>query len=55
MIDRRELAEHLRLFGEIGVDGISRDPAWRDRADLERAAVIGRQNPISPINPTMTK
>ena len=36
MIDRRELAEHLRLFGEIGVDGISRDPAWRDRADLER-------------------
>ena len=40
MIDRRELAEHLRLFGEIGVDGISRDPAWRDRGDLERAAVI---------------
>ena len=37
MIDRREVAEHLRLFGEIGVDGISRDPAWRDRADLERA------------------
>ena len=35
MIDRRALAEHLRLFGEIGVDGISRDPAWRDRAGLE--------------------
>jgi DNA polymerase len=40
MIDRRELAEHLRLFGEIGVDGISRDPAWRDRADLERGAPV---------------
>jgi uracil-DNA glycosylase len=36
MIDRRELAEHLRLFGEIGVDGISRDPAWRNRTDLDR-------------------
>jgi DNA polymerase len=34
MIDRRALAEHLRLFGEIGVDGISRDPAWRARAGL---------------------
>ncbi|HEY7473663.1 MAG TPA: uracil-DNA glycosylase [Vicinamibacterales bacterium] len=32
MIDRRELAGHLRLFGEIGVDGISRDPVWRARA-----------------------
>ncbi|HYN07858.1 MAG TPA: uracil-DNA glycosylase [Vicinamibacterales bacterium] len=32
MTDRRELAEHLRLFGEIGVDGISRDPIWRERS-----------------------
>jgi uracil-DNA glycosylase len=32
MIDRRELAEHLRLFGELGVDGISRDPIWRERS-----------------------
>jgi uracil-DNA glycosylase len=32
MIDRRELAEHLRLFGELGVDGISRDPTWRQRS-----------------------
>jgi DNA polymerase len=42
MIDRRELAEHLRLFGEIGVDGISRDPVWRDRPGdhaAERAAL----------------
>ena len=32
MIDPRELAEHLRLFGEIGVAGVSRDRAWRTRA-----------------------
>ena len=32
MIDRREIAEHLRLFGEIGVNGISREASWRDRS-----------------------
>ena len=31
MIDRRAIAEHLRLFGEIGVNGISREASWRDR------------------------
>jgi DNA polymerase len=29
----RELADHLQYFKEIGVDGISRDPAWRQRGD----------------------
>ena len=27
----RELADHLKYFQEIGVDGVSRDPAWRKR------------------------
>ncbi|HJU42135.1 MAG TPA: uracil-DNA glycosylase [Vicinamibacterales bacterium] len=27
----RELAEHLKYFAEIGVDGVSRDPRWRQR------------------------
>jgi uracil-DNA glycosylase family 4 len=41
MTVRREIAEHLRLFGEIGVDGISQDPAWRDRAShAERASDV---------------
>jgi len=34
MIDknaRAELAGHLRLFAETGIDGVSRDPAWRRR------------------------
>jgi uracil-DNA glycosylase len=29
----RELADHLQYFSEIGVDGVSRDAAWRRRAD----------------------
>jgi DNA polymerase len=33
MIDRRACADHLRFFAEMGVDGISRDPAWRTRVD----------------------
>ncbi len=31
---RRALAEHLRFFAELGVEGVSGDPAWRARADL---------------------
>jgi uracil-DNA glycosylase family 4 len=27
-----QLAEHLRFAAELGVDGVSRDPAWRGRA-----------------------
>jgi uracil-DNA glycosylase family 4 len=29
----RELADHLQYFSEIGVDGVNRDPKWRQRAD----------------------
>jgi uracil-DNA glycosylase len=28
----RDLAEHLKYFLELGVDGVSRDPKWRARA-----------------------
>jgi len=30
-MDRAQLEEHLRFAAELGVDGISRDPLWRDR------------------------
>jgi DNA polymerase len=30
---RQQLAEHLAFFGELGVDGISRDPEWTVRSD----------------------
>lgn len=29
---RAELATHLRLFAEMGAEGVSRDPAWRRRS-----------------------
>jgi DNA polymerase len=32
----REIAEHLRYYAEIGVTGLSRDPAWRERAEEVR-------------------
>ncbi len=47
MTVRREIAEHLRLFGEIGVDGISRDPAWRDRAQ----GAAGELTVVEPSEP----
>ena len=31
-MDPRQVAEHLRLFQEMGVTGISRDARWRSRA-----------------------
>lgn len=31
MTDRRALAEHLRLYQELGVTGVSRDAIWRER------------------------
>ena len=31
-MDRSHIAEHLRFFADLGVTGISRDPAWRRRA-----------------------
>jgi len=34
-MDRDQLREHLKFAAEIGVDGVSRDPAWRSRAEPE--------------------
>jgi uracil-DNA glycosylase family 4 len=31
----REFADHLKYYAEIGVDGVSRDPKWRQRAAAE--------------------
>ena len=37
-MDPRDLANHLRFFEELGVTGISRDPAWRTRQPAAPAA-----------------
>ncbi len=31
-MDTRELLDHLKFYQELGVSGISRDPAWRHRS-----------------------
>jgi DNA polymerase len=38
-MDQDQLAEHLRFAAELGIAGVSRDPAWRSRA----AAAIEHQ------------
>lgn len=37
-MSRQDLANHLRFYQELGVAGVSRDPAWRKRVEAERAA-----------------
>jgi uracil-DNA glycosylase family 4 len=32
-MDRGQLAEHLKFAAELGIAGVSRDPAWRARPD----------------------
>jgi len=32
-LDRDQLIEHLRFAAELGVEGVSRDPAWRARTE----------------------
>jgi DNA polymerase len=36
-MDRQDLLEHLRFAQELGVAGVSRDPAWRTRVEPEAA------------------
>jgi len=36
-MDRDQLVEHLTFASELGVTGVSRDPAWRRRDDASRA------------------
>jgi DNA polymerase len=48
MIPRRDLADHLRFFEELGVRGISRDPRWR-----ERAASASADQPVVPAVPVV--
>jgi len=45
---RQQLAEHLAFFGELGVDGISRDPEWTVRSGaVGRSA--DRQSRVVPV------
>jgi uracil-DNA glycosylase len=39
MSDRDQLIEHLRVFADLGVNGMSRDPSWRVRQARTQEAV----------------
>jgi len=46
---RTGLADHLRLFAQFGVEGVSRDPAWRRRpADGTKAQAVADPAPPEP-------
>src|SRR3977135_3531328 len=48
--DRDQLAEHLRFAAELGVAGVSRDPAWRVRGDsLGPSIVAAVEDPLKAV------
>src|SRR3954464_4815260 len=52
-MDRDQIAEHFRFAAELGVAGISRDPAWRARAaDTDEGRVRPGSDPgLTPSTP----
>jgi DNA polymerase len=46
-MDHRLLADHLRFFSELGVSGVSRDPAWRRREGASPAVREPASEPMS--------
>jgi uracil-DNA glycosylase len=44
---RDQLAEHLKFAAELGVTGISKDPAWRTRVDDRRGRI--EASPEAPV------
>jgi len=51
-VDRDQLTEHLRFAAELGVAGVSRDAAWRTRA--EAAAPAPEVRPGSDLGQTLS-
>ncbi len=50
MSDRSPLAKHLEFFSELGVNGISRDPAWRARANPSAECLAPGGDPSVPVD-----
>src|SRR4051812_10905593 len=52
-MDRDQIAEHFRFAAELGVAGVSRDPAWRARAaDTDEGRVRPGSDPgLTPSTP----
>jgi len=54
-MDRDQLKEHLAFAAELGVAGLSRDPAWRVRANPDQGSDLGQTEvrPGSDLGQTM--
>jgi uracil-DNA glycosylase family 4 len=50
-MSREDLKAHLEFFGELGVEGVSRDASWRTRAPADAQSEVGA-NSESDANPT---
>ena len=48
MPTRRDIADHLRFYGELGIAGVARDAAWRERAPKEGPASAGPSDGLQP-------
>jgi DNA polymerase len=46
---RQQLAEHLKFFAELGVPGVSTDPRWSTRPDIDHrsSSIAHRPSPIA--------
>ncbi len=58
-MDRDSLAAHMEFFRELGADGVSGDPRWRDRADRGVAMATAKAiddtavaNDVAPAQPS---
>jgi hypothetical protein len=45
MSDNANLAAHLRLFSDMGVNGVSRDASWRERVKVSVTVSPGPEGP----------
>jgi uracil-DNA glycosylase family 4 len=48
-LDRDQAREHLRFAAELGVAGVSRDPAWRTRADSGQEGREGQVGQVGQV------
>ena len=52
-MDRDQLTEHLRFAAELGVAGVSRDPAWRQKGDGSRFPIANSTSKLLKTNESL--
>jgi uracil-DNA glycosylase len=54
-VTRDQIKAHLEFFGELGVDGVRREPAWRLRADARKREPEPPELPEPPEPPELSE